>query len=100
MNATEAIAAVNALTYPSFKRGLPEGQRRALRDNYNKALREITGQFRTWLAVTYSPNMPEAADAMIWDKAWADGHHAGFHEVETHYMDYAEFATAIADTLK
>ena len=100
MNATEATEAGNAVKYPYWHKGKDLEGHRVDMALYRECQREIDEQFKTWLAVTYSPNMPEAADELIWDKAWADGHHAGYHEVESHYHDYAEFATAIANTLR
>lgn len=90
LNANEAIAAVDALTYPS---GIKDRDERvAAHAEYNAATSRITGEFREWLANEYAPTMPASVQNKIWGKAWEDGHAYGYREVENHYMDLAEFA--------
>lgn len=90
LNANEAIAAVDALTYPSAIKDRDE--RVAAHAEYRAATNRITAEFREWLADEYASAMPANVQMKVWEKAWEDGHSYGYREVENHYMDLAEFA--------
>lgn len=90
LNAHEANAAVDALTYP---RGISDRDERvAAHAAYRAATSMITAEFRAWLANQYASSLPVSVQSKIWEKSWEDGHSAGYSEVESHYMDNADFA--------
>lgn len=97
LNAREAEAAVKALTYPAVGNRRDRAARDILLAEYDEATNKITGEFRDWLAHEYARTMPKAVSDKIWEKAWSDGHHAGYHEVENYYSEHAGFAQFVMD---
>jgi hypothetical protein len=96
LNAREADAACRALPHPQTSAYNVSKAKRAVQDRllaaYRGEIDKITDQFREWLGNEYAPTLPEAVQNKVWEKAWSDGHHAGYHEVENYYRQYAEFA--------
>lgn len=97
LNAREAEAAYKALTYPAVGSRRDRAARDILLAEYDEATNKITGEFREWLANEYAHTLPDAVSDKIWEKAWSDGHHAGYPEVENYYSGYAEFAQFVMD---
>lgn len=92
MNTQQAEAAYKAVPYPKVGPRKDREARDVLLAAYDVATNTITGEFRDWLAHEYAFTLPKAVQDKIWEKAWSDGHHAGYPEVERYYTDYAEFA--------
>jgi hypothetical protein len=101
LNAHEADAAVRALPRAS---ALPVKEREPVREANKVAEKEITAQFRQWLAAEYPEDSNtvwnSAIHDILWEKAWADGHHAGYHEVENQYEQLASFLVQIEKASK
>lgn len=93
LNANEAVAADAAVPYP---RNVAKEERVELMRAYNEATDKIKGQFRDFLADKYAARLPKTAQNAIWDNAWEYGHSAGYHEVESYYIDLANLAETVA----
>lgn len=89
LNAREAEAAWQAI--PRVKDTTKE-EYLSLAVAYNEAVKKVAGEFRDWLAHEYAFTLPKTVQNKIWEKAWSEGHSAGYHEVENYYTQYAEFA--------
>jgi len=97
MNGREAEAAVKAIPYPH---NATKDTRAQLKAEYNAAVDSVVAKFRASLAKDYAYNLPAAVQDRIWSKAWDDGHHAGYSEVEGHYEELSEFAEAVAAAVR
>lgn len=95
LNTQEAQAAVQALPRAS---AAPIKKRPAIREANAVEEAKITEQFREWLAFEYGSDFTSETQALIWHRAWADGHHAGYPEVERYYEEQAEFIAQILRT--
>lgn len=95
LNTQEAEAAVQALPRAS---AAPIKERPAIREANRIAEEEIKGEFKEWLASEYGPEFTPETRALVWQRAWSDGHHAGFPEVERYYEEQAEFIAQILRT--
>lgn len=51
-------------------------------------------EFETRLKADYLPGLPDAVTALVFDKAWEDGHASGVHEVEARYDELVDIAKA------
>jgi hypothetical protein len=96
-NAQQAEEAIKALPFP--KRGDYDTKDAWLeaRQAYNVAQGKITSEFREWLGYEYASSLPTKIWDRLWAKAWEDGHAHGYHDVEMHYIDMADFAEAVAE---
>ena len=97
MDTSTANAAADALPYPS---NAPVKERTRLRREYEESLALITAEFKEWLAFEYASELPVSVQEDIWYKAWADGHSAGYNEVERFYINLAEFAEKVAQAVR
>jgi len=95
LNTKEAEAAVRALPRASEA---PVKQRPAIRAANAVAEAAITEQFREWLASEYGSGFTPETQALVWQRAWSDGHHAGYTEVERYYEEQAEFIAEVLST--
>lgn len=59
--------------------------------------REIIGAWSKWLHATYAEDLPETVHSLIYTRAWDLGHSAGLNDVERHYEELADLASAIRD---
>ena len=103
MNAAEAEAAVKAIPYPRRAPGKTKAEHAenlVQRAEYYKAISEVEGKFRNWLAREYAPWLAKETQDLIWAKAWEYGHSHGYIEVENHYADLADFAEDVVDQNK
>lgn len=92
LNTNDAEAAYKAVPYPPVGNRKDREKRDILLAEYNAATDKITAEFRDWLAHEYAFTLPKVVRDKIWEKAWSDGHHAGYPEVGNYYAQYAEFA--------
>lgn len=94
-NAQEAWDAQRALG-PLLK-GTKE-EREAERARRSVATQAIMEEFKQYLHVEHGVNLNEKQHNIVYSKAWADGHSAGYSEVEHHYIELADFAREILDS--
>lgn len=97
LTATEALAATQALPYPSNVRDRAE--RTVLLATRRIETQKIVNQFTDYLEASYGPERPANVLKALWDAAWSHGHSAGFNEVEYYYAEYAELSDAEIEDL-
>jgi hypothetical protein len=68
-------------------------------ESMNEFHRKVGALMPAWmkyLAATHLPaELAHLAD-LVFAKAYTDGHHAGFYEIESHYGELADFASDLA----
>ncbi len=64
---------------------------KATRDQIN----DWEQRWQNWLHETYGYGINYNRHRMIFSKAWADGHSAGYQEVEYYYGELCDFVTEI-----
>lgn len=62
---------------------------------YMNKEQEVLDGFAEFLAEEHLPDLPKPATDTVFRKAWQDGHHAGFPEVEGIYSDLAELIKVV-----
>lgn len=90
LNATQAVAAENALVYPAA--GLDKATRATMIAEYNAGRTKIQHQFLDYLEEQYATSEDPDVLAMLRLAAWSDGHASGYQNVEHHYSEYAELS--------
>ncbi|MFE6967209.1 hypothetical protein ACFVAJ_19145 [Agromyces sp. NPDC057679] len=65
------------------------------RDAYRQSEANIKLHFADDLRDAYAEDLPEAVAPIIFERAWEDGHSSGYSEVESQYVDLAEFARKV-----
>lgn len=68
-----------------------EIEKKAFREGWQKERNDIFADFAKALAETYGTGN-EKVDAVIYQKAWNEGHSGGLHDVEAAYMDFSDVA--------
>jgi hypothetical protein len=89
LNTAELIAATNSLEaelWPAVTGAKDSATRNRLRTELTFATNALEAEWAEWLAYNYGVEHPEVA-AMIYSRAWQDGHSSGYGEVESIYED-------------
>lgn len=84
-----ALEATSNLPYPH---GVTGEERTQLLKAYRTGEAAIRAQFAVDLANEYGFDN-DALDALVFARAWEDGHSYGYQEVERLYSDYVDFLT-------
>lgn len=92
MNSKEADEAVRALKWVSY--GKPG------HEEYKAAQRKIEADWRAYLEDEYGWDIPPTVYGELFRRAWSDGHHAGYYEVESYYGEYADFARRVVEAVE
>lgn len=58
-------------------------------------VRRLEGEWAATLATLYLDGWPSAVIALVYERAWEDGHANGYAEVEGRYQDLAELIEAV-----
>jgi hypothetical protein len=63
-----------------------------LRNRYYEVKGELELQWQEWLKKEYLPvDLNDDHNALIYARAWGDGHSNGYEQVESKYIDYCDF---------
>jgi hypothetical protein len=81
----------------SFSPMATREQKQRIRKTKTKVLET---QWKKWLAKEYASDLNETMTNNIYVWAWREGHHAGYHEVESFYENYCDMARAILNSVK
>lgn len=81
----------------SFSPMATKEQRRSIRKKKTKVLE---AQWKKWLAGEYGSDFNEKITDSIYVWAWREGHHAGYHEVESFYDSYCDMTRKILELVK
>jgi len=69
----------------------PKCSNREALNAYRDAQNSIINEFREALREEYlHNNANDTSEALVWNRAWEDGHSYGLMEVENHYEELAE----------
>jgi hypothetical protein len=98
LSTRELDEATRALVWPRF-----DGRRSAkafadlqeAKNQYHADEKALEACWEPWLAKEYADGLSAIVVDELFRRAWDDGHSSGYHEVETYYQQYAEFALFI-----
>jgi len=57
--------------------------------------RAVQAPFKRFLALEFGEDLSPTVHELLYEKAYSDGHHAGFFEVQNQYIEAADFARSI-----
>lgn len=87
LTADEATEAVRALDYKAA--------------DYYAQRQAVEEAFAAYLADdNFSSDVPEVVISAVYSKAYSEGHSSGYHEVEHHYVEFAELADLVISAVK
>jgi len=87
--------AVKALTYPTYDGAQTREELAQLRREYQEATGLLVAEWVEFLKDEHGYDLPAAAQSAVYSKAWEDGHSSGYQEVESCYMNLADFARTV-----
>jgi hypothetical protein len=99
----ELEEATAALVYPRFSGVRSDAARQKLdadRAAWKAAEKELEGQWKNWLNLTYCYDLPDEVANEIFVRAWSDGHSSGYNSVENAYEAYATFAEFVVKSVR
>lgn len=99
MVANDFISQGDAIPYPDRADYADRSEHSEAMLAYRAARREVDKAFGVALADAYLESIAEsrrqAIGEQIFPLAWENGHESGYHQVENHYIDFAEVAVKI-----
>jgi len=57
--------------------------------------KKVDAPFKRFLALEFGEDLSSAVHELIYEKAYSDGHHAGYFEIQNQYIEAADFARSI-----
>lgn len=68
---------------------------KARKDEYNEKRADLEAKWQDVLFSSASPILPQAVKAIVYRKAYEDGHSGGYEETRNHFYDYVDMAEEI-----
>ena len=92
MNTKRLTDAVAHLQFPAWTGDKEEY--RVARKAWGQQISELEKEWKGWLGDQYASDINTSGRELIFSRAWEVGHSSGYHEVEMHYIDLADFGRA------
>ncbi len=93
LTTVELREAANELVYPSARDADLPAQRVA----YYNQLEKLEIRWKEWLHEEYAPKLSTQAAAVLYTKAYQDGHASGYEEIENEYAELASLINKVKE---